>query len=301
MQSSSRRAFLTGRRPPRGPWQAFCRRLARVVKGHVDDLDPYEGFGRARLIAEQAADVHHARALCRESGVILAIEGLDSGAEQNARHVLWVEAGRGLSSFQPLEAGSDSWFVQPGVMVGELEAVGFQQFSSLPAHLTVAEWLADRTNWCFPGGHMADSGLVFASLLLDDGTVAGLGPFGQNNTRPLQGARLQQLVPALFQLAMSDDARWCLQHQPWPASFRLDTLCPADGRTINLANLVAGHGGALGWVEWVVLAPPVSAAPAGLRTTGAGTVSNAAPARRLDNQVKHLFDPAGVFMALKSD
>ena len=300
MQSSSRRAFLMARRPPASPWEAFCQRLERLVSGRFEALAHVQGHGRARLIAEKATDLHHAQALCAEYGVVLALDG-PMVREPDDRPVLWVDAGNGLASFERLEPGSASWFVQPGVMVGELEAVGFTQFATLSPCLTVAEWLADRQYWPHATGTLADSGLLFASVLLGDGTQAGLGPFGEANTRPLKGLRVQNLVSSLFRLVMDDDADACLAVGHWPARFRVDTLRPVGGRGVNLANLMAGHGGALGWLEWLVMQPVqgpevIASMPGTLPgDLQPEIVALEAPAKRLDAAVKTLFDPEGRF------
>src|SRR5690606_13696557 len=114
------------------------------------------------------------------------------------------------------------WFVQPGCLLGELEAAGFSQFADLPCHITVAAWLADRRLCDWETGATADSGLVHASVMLADGTMANLGPFGVNNKKPLEGARLQKLVAALFQVATGPEARVCRNGSRWPAHYRLD-------------------------------------------------------------------------------
>src|SRR3546814_8185519 len=85
--------------------------------------------------------------------------------------------------------------------------------------------------------------------MLADGSNISLGPFGENNKKPLQGARLQQLVPSLFQLAGGAEAQACQSGLRWPARYRLDALLPVPGQTVNLAHLLLGHGGDLGWIE----------------------------------------------------
>src|SRR5690606_37286712 len=114
-------------------------------------------------------------------------------------------------------------------------------------------WLADRTLCDWDTGLTGHSGVVYASVLLADGVLAGLGPFGEQNTKPLEGARLQKLVSSLFQVSASSEAQACYQERRWPARYRLDALRPGDGHTVNLAHLLLGHGGDLGWLEWLVL------------------------------------------------
>ncbi|MGB3289801.1 MAG: hypothetical protein WBA83_11030 [Burkholderiaceae bacterium] len=301
MQSSSRRAFLTGRRSSQTPWEAFCQRLRNTVSGTFFEFDKGDGPGRARLVPKQASDVHKARALCAEYQVMLALDGVPHSARLDERPVLWVEPGRDLGNCQRLEPGSSKWFVQPGCLLGELEAAGLTQFADLPCHITVAAWLADRSLCDWPAGQTARSGVVHASVLLADGASVSLGPFGADNKKPLEGARLQQLVPSLFQLGADADARACAQHRLWPARYRLDALIPASGETVNLAHLLLGHGGDLGWLEWVVidesLAQPGSEpAYADRYTSGrAAACDLLVEAGDLDARVKALFDPSDLF------
>lgn len=304
MQSTGRRNFLTGRRSSQTPWEAFCQRMRNVVAGTFFEFDMHEGTGRARLVPKNAADVHQARTLCAEYSVMLALDGVPHAARLDDQHVLWVEPGRDLGRFQRIEEGSTKWFVQPGCLIGELEAAGFTQFADQPCHITVAAWIADRSLCDWDTGQTHRSGLVHASLLLADGTAASLGPFGENNTKPLNGRRLQSLVSSLFQASNGSDAEQCRKQSRWPARYRLDALFPqADpvDATVNLSHLLLGHGGDLGWVEWVVmdeqLAQPEKERPYAERYSSrrADDAGLLVPAGDLDTQVKMLFDPSGLF------
>lgn len=297
MESRSRRAFLTGRRLSQSPWEAFCQRLRRAVSGTFFEFGAQEDIGSGRLIPKLAGDVHHARALCAEYGVLLALDGVPHAARLDDQPVLWVEPGRDMAGCQRLEPGSPKWFVQPGCLLGELEAAGLRQFADLPCHITVAAWLADRTLCDWDAGETYKSGVEHASVLLADGSSVGLGPFGENNQKPLSGLRLQQLVPALFQLAAHPDAQACRDAGSWPGRYRLDALLPAAGQTANLAHLLLGHGGDLGWVEWIVLdeqlAQPQPEAPYAQRYSSQkrGQGELGARAADLDARIKALFDP----------
>lgn len=301
MESRSRRAFLTGRRVSQDPWVAFCRRLRDAVAGTVFEFDKHEGMGSARLVPKHGSDVHHARALCAEYGVVLALDGVQEAARLDERPVLWVEPGRDMAGCQRLEPGSTKWFVQPGCLLGELEAAGMSQFADLPCHITVAAWIADRNLCDWDSGQTSRSGVEHASVLLADGSSVGLGPFGERNQKPLSGLRLQQLVSSLFQLAGHADAQACRQAARWPGRYRLDALLPVAGHSVNLAHLLLGHGGDLGWVEWVVLderlaRPQVDAPYAqryALRTREQEDVNRGAT--DLDTRIKALFDPADLY------
>jgi len=289
-----------------------------VVAGELTQLDAGPDRQAARLIVQQAADAHHARRLCAEFGVCMALEGVSSAASHDMP-VLWVRPGHELAACRPLEPGSSRWFVQPGCLLGELEAAGFPGFSGLPAHLTVAAWLADRSLCNWEIGHTAQSGVVHASALLADGVSVSLGAFGTDNRKALDNLRLQTLIPALFSLSVSGDANTCAQFRSWPARYRLDALRPAPGNTLNLAHLLLGHGGDLAWLEWVVLDSDLARPAAGTQLPlelpgtdqdtlkddmgwgGEGgsvpceAVAAARAAQDIDAAVKALFDPQGLF------
>ncbi len=299
MQSHSRRSFLTGRRAAQGPWKAFCQRMRNAIEGSFHEFNGNDDTGSARLVPKKAADVHKARTLCVEYGVLLALDGVQHAARLDEQSVLWVDPGRDMSACQRLEPDSTRWFVQPGCLLGELAEAGLSQFSELPCHITVAAWLADRVLCDWDTGSTGASGLVHASVLLADGTVASLGPFGAQNKKPLEGARLQKLVASLFQLSAGAESRACGAERRWPARYRLDALFPANGQTVNLAHLLLGHGGDLGWVEWLVfderLIQPQLELPYSERFAArrAHDVGLTVQADELDMQVKHLFDEGG--------
>ena len=320
MQSEGRRAFLRGRRPPSSSWDVFCNRLRAVVAGTFNILDAGPDRQAARLILQQPADAHHARRLCAEFGVCMVLDGVASAAVQDAP-VLWVRPGRGIAACRRLEPDGSRWFVQPGCLVGELEAAGLSCFSELPAHLTVAAWLADRSLCNWATGCTLDSGVVHASALLADGTSVSLGAFGTDNRKALDNLRLQQLIPALFSLSSGEDARVCGEWRSWPTRYRLDALQPAGDRSLNLAHLLLGHGGDLAWLEWVVIDSELARPGAGSQLPlelpgveqdvyidegGAGwmdgggsspcdAVTVARAAQDVDAAVKRLFDPDNLF------
>ncbi|MBP6020619.1 MAG: hypothetical protein KA735_14115 [Burkholderiaceae bacterium] len=302
MESNSRRAFLTGRRRAQTPWDAFCQRVQRTVSGNFFEFESQAGQANgAQLVPKQAADVHHVRALCAEYGVTLALDGIPFAARIMDKPVLWINPGDAMGGCQRLAPDSSKWFVQPGCLLGDLVEAGFTQFADLPYHITVAAWLADRSLCDWAPGQTSLSGVEHVSLLLADGSSTSLGPFGEHNQKPLSGVRMQQLVPALFQLANSADAQACMAAPRWPGKFRLDALLPNNGQSPNLAHLLLGHGGELGWVEWLVIdqdvAQPHDERPYYQRYSAARTRKDdlEPQAERLDQAIKTLFDDTVLF------
>jgi hypothetical protein len=306
MESLSRRAFLMGRRSAPSPWESFCRRVRRTVSGSLFDFGLENGVGSARLVPRNTEDVQHARALCVEYEVVLALDGVAHAAAQGNRPVLWVEPGIDMAMCQRMSEDSRQWYVQPGCLVGDLQTAGLPQFNDAPCHITVAAWLADRMLCDWPCGQTWRSGLSHASVMLADGTRANLGPFGKDNTKALDTLTLQRLVSGLFELSAQDRARVCGEQAAWPGRYRLDALLPEAGHTVNLSHLLLGHGGDLVWVEWLVfdeLDDGCGQAPAGSDVAARRRAGGAAllAANELDSRIKALFDPSGIFPAAGQD
>jgi hypothetical protein len=296
MQSPSRRAFLTGRRTQGSPWETFLDRLHRVAQGRVYDFST--PVGSARLIPQHMQDVYHARALCLEFGVCLALDGIPHASRLEDQPVLWVEPGHEMERHERLGPGDPRWFVQPGCMIGELEQAGLAQFRDEPPHLTVAAWLADRSSCDWDCRNTAASGLVHALVLLADGTQANLGAFGADNRKPLDNLRVQRMVSRLFELSGGEAAAGLRQGAWWNGRYRLDALQADGAQPLNLAHLLLGHGGELGWVEWLVfderLGQPLQRDYADRYGQRPGSALADVP---VDRDVKLLFDPDCLFPA----
>jgi FAD/FMN-containing dehydrogenase len=273
----SRRAFLLGRRPARSPWSAFMERLSLLCQGSVRDSgEAGEGGPRGLLTPARDADVAHARTLCAEYHVTLALAGAEGPFETVHGPLLTVDPSA-MAGLVRLSGETGRWRAQPGTPLAMLAQAGLRQFAGLPGGLTLAAWLAAKAHW--PAGRCADSGVVALDVMLADGIEETLGPFGESDVQPLRSATVQRLVPALFQLASGGDAFATRDGEHWLGRYRLDALTP--------------HGGTLAWVQSVTLADagPAPHAPAclneppGLATT------------RLDSRVKALFDPDGRFLS----
>lgn len=300
MESSSRRSFLTGRRPAQTPWEQFCRLMKRRIAGDFLDFGLYEGKGSGRLTPSQAGDINQAHALCQEYGVVLALSGVNQADSLTGQSVLWVELDGSLAGCQTLPDDPQKWFVRPGTLLSEMVDAGLTQFADQPGYLTIAAWIADRSACGWAPGEAYRSGLLHASVLMADGSSATMGPFGQANRLPLGTLTLQRLVPLLFALASDSPVTEFMGMKRWPARYRLDALKPREDRDVNLAHLLLGHGGDLGWIEWLVF----EAQPA-LETVDWSSVYTSRPspdnesltqqASTLDQRVKALFDPKGVF------
>lgn len=322
----SRRAFLLGRRPAQTPWAAFMQRLKLLCQGQVNDLgENGPGGAQAILTPARDADVAHARTLCAEYRVVMALEGATGPYTPSASPRLRIDPSRlaGLARLGgDLASGAAGnptrWRAQPGVPMAALVQAGLRQFAGFPDAMTLAEWLAAPAPW--PAGRCAASGVLTVDVMLADGVEETLGPFGEADVQPLRSATVQSLVPSLFQLASGGDAFATRDGDHWLGRYRLDALKPVAPATVNLAHLLLGHGGTLAWVQSVTLTDAsggmesgfVPAADSGLdlgldsnldsdREPEAPSLPPPEPQTpglatfRLDARVKTLFDPHGRF------
>lgn len=298
----SRRAFLTGRRTPATPWGQFCARLSRVCVGRVR-WDQASQVSQAWLEPARAIDVMHAQVLCSELGVQLMLLNAEAFPDP-ARPILWVNSRADWSHSELEDPGARLWRVDAGVTLGTLhqKRVGiFAEDDSLRgSSLTVAQWFASPF-----AGNLMQSGIVQAEVLLADGTLELLGPFGAQARTPLRSLSLQKMIPKLFELAQSSEAALCAHCASWPLRYRLDALMPQSGESLNLAWLFQGHGGSLAWLQtiWLQMPDAVSAKSAiadSLLSTQGGvdklpSADVIQTANMLDQAIKQTLDPAGVF------
>lgn len=296
----SRRSFLTGGRLFGGPWPRFLHRLGRLVHGRVEELTTGRDQPEAAVLKpKREEDVHHARALCSEMGVVMGLYGTQAVASGS---VLWIDPSE-LRSLQGNPQGG--WQAGPGVTVGQLRELGV-----IPAtaagndDLSVALWLATLQGPALQSMLGAEGGLESARVVLFDGQSDVLGRFGAATRREPLGLALRDIVSELFRYAQRPQLQPWRQARVWPARYRLDALWHEEP---NLARLLAGSHGTLAWLEescWLpikeVESSDVAAAEADAtaEVLGADEASVRVLAAWVDEQVKLSFDPQGVLVRL---
>ncbi len=313
----SRRAFLTVGRGLGTAWGRFIQRLSLVTRGRLDDLTAHrDDPGLARLLVARTEDVLHARALCTECGVALAVA--DAPVATAAGPCLLLDASR----LDRLVLHGGRLQAEPGVRLDALREQLPGAAPGAPAHSLLIDWLADPTwhrQWPLAG--TSASALVQADLMLADGSRESFGTFGADARRPALSGSASRLVAELFTIASGPGAAAWRGQGDWPARYRLDALW---AYAPNLAHLLLGGAGTLAWpalLEFEVAAAP--GAPAGatagapneaaahatrdasgasegnaVDSSGAPPASArpAAPAvRALEARVRQAFDPAGVW------
>jgi hypothetical protein len=231
----------------------------------------------------------------------MALDGFSSMTQPTASQSprLWVESGSAWASASPADTMGLIWRAEAGCKVKVLQAAGIKVLQAADAEQTVAQWLASALSAQWPTGQGVYSGILQVQVMLADGTIAVLGPFGASATTPLRSLTVQKMIPKLFEMASSGLALQCAQAVVWPVMFRLDALMPAEGMDVNLAWLFAGHGARLGWVQAVWFARDAGGEKAfGRESTHACTdllPPTAQQCTELAQQLKESFDPTGIF------
>ena len=286
--SPSRRNFLFGRAPATDDqWLLFLARLRRACLGAVSPL----GVEQAKLAPGRFDDVLQARELCATFGVCMALEGLPLPEADSTRRVLWVQAGSAWGSLMPL-GDTGHWRVEAGCPVAGMQAAGllWQPHNGAPKNL--AQWLAtvgrDQPN-------LDHLGLVSVEWLFADGTIEVLGAFGQADSQPLRSLKAQQTIPKLFELSAEPLIEQSLEKHCWPGTFRIDAL--ARQPAVNLANVVVGSGGALGWLVAATFAQSAVRAPEVGEITSLQTTNEVTLWFAIDQAVKGIMDPQNLFMS----
>jgi hypothetical protein len=251
------------------------------------------GAEQARLVPGRFDDVLQARELCSAFGVCMALEGLALPEADNTRRVLWVQAGSAWGSLMPL-GDTGHWRVDAGCPVAGMQAAGllWQPQSGSPENL--AQWLAtvgrERPN-------LDHLGLVSVEWLFADGTIEVLGAFGQADSQPLRSLKAQKTIPKLFELSAEPIVQQSFEKKWWPGTFRIDALVRTPA--VNLANVVVGSGGALGWLVAATFDQnAVKTVPIGqMAQVGVADPNQALAWRALNQQVKGVMDPENLFMS----
>lgn len=290
---NTRRSFLFGRRTPPTPWGQFCARLSRSCAGQVTWRN--DGQAQAMLTPAREQDFLHARALCSEFGVKMAL-WVEPIPQAFPDPVLWVEPGRAWARAVPAEPTQQAWRVDAGCSMGQLQALGFALAQDVDPGWSVAQWLASPLSARWPLACGSQSGILRAEILMHDGSRESLGPFGASAVEPLRSITMQLMVPGLFQLLQHPSFVNMTDRQANLSGYRLDAMLDAPTQEINLARLLAGHGASLGWLLAVWLHRGAGKRASSIPVSVMGLDVEKHDKAALDEQVKHLFDPHGIFM-----
>ena len=181
--------------------------------------------------------------------------------------------------------------------MGQLQALGFALTQDVDPAWSVAQWLASPLSARWPLACGSQSGILRAEVLMHDGSRESLGPFGASAVEPLRSITMQLMVPGLFQLLQHPFVEGLKSGQGKVPGYRLDAMLESPAQEINLARLLAGHGASLVWLlaVWLHRGAGKSVSNTPISAVGWDAARRHEKAA-LDEQVKHLFDPHGIFM-----
>ncbi|MDY3330579.1 MAG: hypothetical protein SOX43_01310 [Pelistega sp.] len=249
-----RRSFLNFGRSgvlPQTPWEEFCHRVQRTVRGHFQDISISEHTMRAaKIVIERLEDMQHLYALCKYYEVAIALAGFTSPEFVYTRHLLIVHFSPKLNTIEPLS--EQACLAQPSVTAGELLALGYQQFARVPAEWTLSQWFASPRYHDIRPFHSFLSGVERISALFADGSQAVLGGFGVNDRSALSVPILNRCIPNLFELLREDEVEKQLAAPSWSYAYRIDSL-QKQLVDINIARVFQGHQARLVWVQQFVI------------------------------------------------
>lgn len=297
-----------GRRTAATPFEQFCARLERTCLGNVRTEPTNAHLAQAPqawLQPIRPEDVAHARALCQEYRVALMLEGGEYPTDRT-QATLWMSPQPAGATLSLVDARTGVWRADAGCTVEQLKETGVFAGMGLAPELTLAQWFAwpevvrgavpgDTESGCELGPSMPDAVRIVerAEVLFADGTVEVLGPFGATAQAPLRSLTVQRLVPKLFELAGSASAQRCAQLTLWPCRYRLDALMTSATHEPNLAQLLFGHQGRLGWLQtlWLKRADTLPQVP----RRALASEKDRELASQLDQELKYILDPLEVF------
>ncbi|MDO5667451.1 MAG: hypothetical protein Q4G44_06470 [Alcaligenaceae bacterium] len=275
-------------------WAMFCTRLRRFAHGTWETLpDSDDGFPQARLQLQREHEFEHARALAEEYDIALVLDGTMRLGRLTGRPGLWVKHSQKLSEVDYFS--EEACLAQAGTLVSTLAQQGYEQFRGVPPLLTLAQWFAD------PQYHDVRPGLSFLSgveriqVLFANGETAVVGGFGVDDTTPLNVPILHKAIPQLFELLQNNTVQEALNSESWLHAYRLEALHKKLVEP-NIARVFQGHRGSLVWVQSLVIRkiPKVERLllnPEQWRESyGKGACGG-----EVDNEIKSLFDPAGLY------
>ena len=257
------------------------RRLRNEVRGDVyfdeasrgrysTDASIYQIMPLGVVLPKTALDLRIALDIARDEGVAVLPRGAGtSQCGQTVGEALVVDTSKYLCSLTHLDTESQTAVVQPGLVLDHLNArlkpkgLWFPVDVSTAAQCTLGGMTGNNScgSRSLHYGNMVHN-VLGIDAILDDGTQAYFGRFGDKGDMRLSGRRLSDLVSRLFQI--SDSVKTDIQ-DIWPkvmrrvGGYNLDIFFPQSERpytedgSLNLSHLLVGSEGTLATFEAIHL------------------------------------------------
>ena len=282
--AQGRRAFLSGDLKKASGRSALAARLRKEMRGDVyfdaasrgryaTDASFYQVMPIGVAVPKTDVDARIALDIARDLKIPVLPRGAGtSQCGQTAGEALVIDNSKYLRNVIDLDLNAMTVTVQPGIVLDHLNAylkphgVWFPVDVSTSAQCTIGGMTGNNScgSRSLYYGNMVHN-VEGVRAVLADGTRAYFGRFGDGGDMTLSSARLNGLIPQLFQIADSvkDDI-----NAVWPkvmrrvGGYNLDIFYPQSERpyltdvapgVVNFGQLLVGSEGTLGYFESVKL------------------------------------------------
>jgi FAD/FMN-containing dehydrogenase/Fe-S oxidoreductase len=276
--SGSIRKSRLGSDPSRS---GLAKRMRREVRGDIyfdeasrgrysTDASIYQIMPLGVVLPQTPLDLQIALDVARDEGVpVLPRGGGTSQCGQTVGEALVIDTSKYLRSVTTLDVERQRAVVQPGLVLDHLNAqlkskgLWFPVDVSTAAQCTLGGMTGNNScgSRSLHYGNMVHN-VLGINAILDDGTQAYFGRFGDKGDMRLSSRRLSDLVSRLFQI--SDSVKTDIANV-WPkvmrrvGGYNLDIFFPQSERpytedgSLNLAHLLVGSEGTLATFESIEL------------------------------------------------
>lgn len=282
--AQGRRAFLSGDLKKASGRSALAARLRKEMRGDVyfdaasrgryaTDASFYQVMPIGVAVPKTDVDARIALDIARDLKIPVLPRGAGtSQCGQTAGEALVIDNSKYLRNVIDLDLNAMTVTVQPGIVLDHLNAylkphgVWFPVDVSTSAQCTIGGMTGNNScgSRSLYYGNMVHN-VEGVRAVLADGTRAYFGRFGDGGDMTLSSARLNGLIPQLFQIADSvkDDI-----NAVWPkvmrrvGGYNLDIFYPQSERpyltdvapgVVNFGQLLVGSEGTLGYFESIKL------------------------------------------------
>jgi len=278
--SSGRRAFLSGNLRAANARSQLAARLSREMQGQVlfdraargrysTDASIYQVMPLGVAVPKTDLDARIALDIARDLKVPVLARGAGSSqCGQTVGEALVIDNSRHLNRLLALDLESMTATVEPGMVLDHLNAqlrphgVWFPVDVSTSAQCTLGGMAGNNScgSRSLYYGNMVHN-VEGINAVLADGTRAYFGRFGDGGDMTLTNARLNGLIPRLFQIADSvkeDIAAFWPKVMRRVGGYNLDVFYPQSERPylsaaqqhlVNFAQLLVGSEGTLAYFE----------------------------------------------------
>ncbi len=281
---SSRRSFLSGGLNKANQRSLLAKRLAKEMRGQVlfdvasrgryaTDASIYQIMPIGVAVPQTDLDARIALDVARDMNIPVLPRGAGtSQCGQTVGEALVIDNSKHLRTILDLDLSAMTVTVQPGMVLDHLNAqlkphgVWFPVDVSTSAQCTIGGMAGNNScgSRSLYYGNMVHN-VAGIDAVLADGTRAYFGLFGDGGDMTLANARMNALIPQLFQIAESVNDEIAAV---WPkvmrrvGGYNLDVFFPQSERPylpehqkglVNFAQLLVGSEGTLAYFEAIKL------------------------------------------------